>query len=163
MQTRRGTVLGKRGHRESSLVPTAKTHTVCEQLCTPESSPNAKRPRTSLTLEDDTSNKENIPPLKDYLIGTESSPPRRPRALRRSATEDITPTRLGHTFLSLYKNFYLIHSFRYSTLHVYFIYVTVNTNKSNCGFFYCNATSDATYPFVPSSHPYSCFASFYLQ
>jgi len=102
MQTRRGTVLGKRAHRESSSVPAAKAQVVCEQLLTPESSPIPKRPRTSLTLEDDTGNKENIPPL-NCLISSDSSPPRRPRALRRSATEDITPPRLGHISLSLTK------------------------------------------------------------
>lgn len=97
MQTRRGTVLGKRAHREPSSVPAAKA---CEQLLTPDSSPISKRPRTSLTLEDDASNKENIPPLNDWLISSESSPPRRPRALRRSATEDITLPRLGQILLS---------------------------------------------------------------
>src|SRR5260221_13515112 len=100
MQTRRGTVLGKRAHRESSSVPAAKAQVVCEQLFTPESSPIPKRPRTSLTLEDDASNKENIPPWNDCLISGESSPPRRPRALRRSATEDITLPRLGQILFS---------------------------------------------------------------
>lgn len=91
MQTRRGTVLGKRGYHESSspaLVPA--TRTVCEQLQTPDSSPNPKRSRMSISLEDDGSNKENIPPFKDGQISGDVTPPR--RALRRTATE-VTPTR----------------------------------------------------------------------
>ncbi|KAF9522655.1 hypothetical protein CPB83DRAFT_871919 [Crepidotus variabilis] len=95
MQTRRGTVLGKRGHHESSLSSTATNgHVVCEQLLTPESTPNPKRARTSLTLEDDASNKENIPPSREGSIMGDITPPRRTRSLRRTSTEIITPSRI---------------------------------------------------------------------
>ena len=102
MQTRRGTVLGKRGHsEESASASTSKNLAACEQLQTAESSPNPKRPRTSINHEDDGSNKENIPPFKGGSVNGDIPPSRRTRALRRSATEDITPTsiRLGNFFV----------------------------------------------------------------
>ncbi|KAF5328863.1 hypothetical protein D9619_011723 [Psilocybe cf. subviscida] len=71
----RGSVLGKRGHP----TPTNK------QLATPEPTPNPKRPRTSIGPDDD-SNKENIVP-PDCINYT----PRSARALRRAATEILTP------------------------------------------------------------------------
>lgn len=159
MQTRRGTVLGKRGYHESS---SAKTQVVCEQLHTPESSPNPKRPRTSLTLDDDGSNKENIPPLKDSLNSAELTPSRRARALRRSATEDTTPIRLGHIYLFL--PLLIIHYvLRYSTLCIYLVAATVYSINNNFGSELCNAATDATRPFIASSHPYPCSTSLHLQ
>ncbi|KAI0066233.1 P-loop containing nucleoside triphosphate hydrolase protein [Artomyces pyxidatus] len=89
----RSTVLGKRGHQthaesSSSSSPATSEPSFDEFIdatCTsPESSPCAKRARTSLTLPD---GKENIPPfLFDALADS-------PRALRRTSTEFMTPTR----------------------------------------------------------------------
>jgi hypothetical protein len=159
MQTRRGTVLGKRGYHESS---SAKTQVVCEQLHTPESSPNPKRPRTSLTLDDDGSNKENIPPLKDCLISAELTPPRRARALRRSATEDTTPMRLGHIHLFL-AHLIIHYVFRYPTLCIYVVSATVySINNNNFVSELCNATTNSTRPLIASSYPYPCSTSLHL-
>ncbi|CAA7260582.1 unnamed protein product [Cyclocybe aegerita] len=92
MQTRRSTVLGKRGHQDSSSPAPAPTQ-VCEQLQTPDNTPNPKRPRTSFTFVDDGSNKENIPPLSASPINGELTP-RAARMLRRTSTaEAITPPR----------------------------------------------------------------------
>ena len=90
MQTR-SSVLGKRGHQDASAnLPT--TANGCDQLRTPDNSPNPKRPRTSVTVLDGDGNKENIPPLKLSPVNGDTSP-RAIRALRRTATEVITPTR----------------------------------------------------------------------
>ncbi|KAH9484956.1 Cell division control protein 6-like protein [Psilocybe cubensis] len=89
MQTR-STVLGKRGHQDSTPVPSVKA---CEQLQTPDRTPNPKRARTNGNVLDDDGNKENIPPLK-VSPGSVDSSPRAARALRRNATETaVTPTR----------------------------------------------------------------------
>ncbi|KAF8160617.1 P-loop containing nucleoside triphosphate hydrolase protein [Crassisporium funariophilum] len=89
MQTR-STVLGKRDHQDAaSPAPGSK---VCEQLHTPDNTPNPKRARTT-TIVDDGSNKENIPPFRESLINPDI-PSRATRALRRTSTEAvITPPR----------------------------------------------------------------------
>ncbi|KAI0283654.1 P-loop containing nucleoside triphosphate hydrolase protein [Russula aff. rugulosa BPL654] len=92
----RASVLGKRSHR-SQVDPTpspASNKTLSHDLLdddddasTVDWSPCAKRPRTSIAPADRNGNKENIPPLRIDCL-EESS-----RALRRSSTEFITPTR----------------------------------------------------------------------
>ncbi|PPQ90534.1 hypothetical protein CVT25_015848 [Psilocybe cyanescens] len=90
MQTR-STVLGKRGHQDSTTP--APSVQVCEQLQTPDRTPNPKRARTNGSVLDDDGNKENIPPFKGSPGSVDSSP-RAIRALRRTVTEAvITPTR----------------------------------------------------------------------
>lgn len=88
----RGSVLGKRGHQVSS-VPVSSVES-CEQLQTPDSTPNPKRARTTSSVEDGDANKENIPP---FQLGSVTVPttPRSARAMRRHATsaEVVTPTR----------------------------------------------------------------------
>jgi len=81
----RSSVLGKRGHQESSPAPSTKS----EQLQTPDRTPNPKRARTTLLVDDD-SNKENIPPFMTSPVSANVTP-RSARALRRNATEVITP------------------------------------------------------------------------
>jgi cell division control protein 6 len=88
MQTR-STILGKRGHQDSSSASPANSF--CEQLQTPDNTPNPKRARTATVVVDGDSNKENIPPFN--IVLTDISP-RAVRALRRNATEsDVAPTR----------------------------------------------------------------------
>lgn len=91
MQTRRSTILGKRGHQESSTpAPSAQ---VCEQLQTPDNTPTPKRARTTVDFTGDDSNKENIPPFNLTPISVASTP-RATRALRRAVTEaTLTPPR----------------------------------------------------------------------
>ena len=92
----RASVLGKRSHR-SQVDPTPSpasnkslSHDPLDDdddASTVDWSPCAKRPRTSIAPADRNGNKENIPPLRIDCL-EESS-----RALRRSSTEFITPTR----------------------------------------------------------------------
>jgi len=90
MQTR-STILGKRGHQDSSSVSPANSS--CEQLQTPDNTPNPKRARTTTAIVDGDSNKENIPPVNNSPINIDISP-RAVRALRRNATESVVaPTR----------------------------------------------------------------------
>ena len=89
----RSSVLGKRSHQPRDLSPAPRS---CEQLQTPDPTPNPKRARTSTLVTDSDGNKENVPPFKGELVNGDSSPmsARAARALRRTATELlITPTR----------------------------------------------------------------------
>ncbi|KAF9482254.1 P-loop containing nucleoside triphosphate hydrolase protein [Pholiota conissans] len=88
----RSSVLGKRGHQVSSSPAPAMQ--ACEQLQTPDSTPNPKRARTTTSVEDGDGNKENIPPFKLTPIDATTSP-RSARALRRTSTSSaiMTPTR----------------------------------------------------------------------
>ncbi|KAI0000452.1 P-loop containing nucleoside triphosphate hydrolase protein [Russula vinacea] len=88
-------VLGKRPHR-SQFEPApspASNRSLSHDLdddddaSTVDWSPCAKRPRTSIPPSDHKGNKENIPPLRIDCLDESS------RALRRSNTEFITPTR----------------------------------------------------------------------
>ncbi|THV05128.1 P-loop containing nucleoside triphosphate hydrolase protein [Dendrothele bispora CBS 962.96] len=82
-------VLGKRAHHsEQSL-------SFCEQLQTPEPTPNPKRARTSSVVVDGSWNKENVPPFNLIPVAGEISPVRSrlTRSLRRNTTEEITPPR----------------------------------------------------------------------
>ncbi|KAF8971131.1 P-loop containing nucleoside triphosphate hydrolase protein [Flammula alnicola] len=90
MMHTRGSVLGKRGHQASSSP--APSLQACDQLQTPDSTPNPKRARTTTSILDGDWNKENIPPFRCSPINADMSP-RAIRALRRTATETITPTR----------------------------------------------------------------------
>ena len=66
----RSTVLGKRGHQDSS-----STHnSLCEQLQTPDSTPNPKRARTATIVVNGDSNKENIPPFDISPINVAATP-----------------------------------------------------------------------------------------
>ncbi|KAJ4497218.1 P-loop containing nucleoside triphosphate hydrolase protein [Lentinula lateritia] len=82
-------VLGKRSQRQDH-------GSTCEQLQTPEPTPDFKRVRTSSTTLDGDGNKENIPPFASNALNVESSSPtitsRAARALRRSATESMQST-----------------------------------------------------------------------
>ena len=90
MQTR-STILGKRGHQDSSSVLPA--HSFCEQLETPDNTPNPKRAQTTTVVLDGDSNKENIPPFNNSQINIDISP-RAVRALQQHATESVVaPTR----------------------------------------------------------------------
>ncbi|KAG6865205.1 hypothetical protein C0991_004514 [Blastosporella zonata] len=87
----RSSVLGKRSHEPS--IPA-----VCEQqLQTPDSTPNPKRVRTASAAVDGDSNKENVPPFSLEIVNMEISTPRATRALRRNATEFVTPVRTRPT------------------------------------------------------------------
>ena len=88
----RTSVLGKRSH-PSQLAAVANSLS-CDRLdddddasTVDDLSPCTKRPRTSLAPTDRNGNKENIPPLRLDLLNEPS------RALRRSSTEFVTPTR----------------------------------------------------------------------
>ncbi|KAK0205983.1 P-loop containing nucleoside triphosphate hydrolase protein [Desarmillaria ectypa] len=88
MQTPRSiqlSILGKRTHRSELSSPSN-----CEQLQTPDPTPNPKRPKTTITILDGDGNKENIPPYLIRTVNGDSSPPisaRAARALRRTSTE----------------------------------------------------------------------------
>ncbi|KAJ7594563.1 P-loop containing nucleoside triphosphate hydrolase protein [Mycena floridula] len=90
MQTPRSTrnsVLGKRAHQSEQQ---------CEQLLTPDATPNPKRARTSTSELDGDGNKENVAPFNLEALNSDlfSPSPRASRALRRTATEAVvTPTR----------------------------------------------------------------------
>ncbi|KAF5393365.1 hypothetical protein D9757_000526 [Collybiopsis confluens] len=80
--TRVDSVLGKRAQRQDQS-------SYCEQLQTPDPTPESKRLRTSSVLNGD-GNKENIPPFALNALNENASPTisaRGTRALRRSATE----------------------------------------------------------------------------
>src|SRR6266851_1299916 len=97
----RASVLGKRSHQ--SQLDAAPSPTLIksrsrdphdddnddddDDASTVDMSPCAKRPRTSLAPTDRNGNKENIPPLRVDVLNESS------RALRRSSTEIVTPTR----------------------------------------------------------------------
>ncbi|KAK0231340.1 P-loop containing nucleoside triphosphate hydrolase protein [Armillaria fumosa] len=88
MQTPRSThlsILGKRTRRGELPSPSN-----CQQLQTPDPTPNPKRPKTALTILDGDDNKENIPPYLIRAVNGDSSSPisaRAARALRRTSTE----------------------------------------------------------------------------
>ncbi|GBE81234.1 P-loop containing nucleoside triphosphate hydrolase protein [Sparassis crispa] len=92
MQTRsRTTVLGKRPHQVAD--PEATSTSQCDQtsgLPTPDSTPNPKRVRTTVTQLDGDSNKENIPPFVGQVVNPS---PRSIRSLRRTSTESISTPR----------------------------------------------------------------------
>ena len=92
----RASVLGKRSQRSQVDPPPSPASNKSlshdplnddDDASTVDWSPCAKRPRTSIAPADRNGNKENIPPLRIDCL-EESS-----RALRRSSTEFITPTR----------------------------------------------------------------------
>ena len=87
----RSSVLGKRAyqHQEAS---TASIAPCDEQLRTPDTTPNAKRVRTSLEVPDSDANKENVPPLSPE-VAMDIPSPASVRTLRRTTTEFVTPSR----------------------------------------------------------------------
>lgn len=82
-------VLGKRSHQRSASSSSLAT---CDQLATPDNTPDPKRPRTSLTLLDGTNNKENIPPYRVEAINAVDTPSI-PRSRRGSTASTHTPAR----------------------------------------------------------------------
>ncbi|KAF5351649.1 hypothetical protein D9756_007735 [Leucocoprinus leucothites] len=93
----RSSVLGKRGHHqqvESSPTSSLASKSV-DQLQTPDSTPLPKRPRVSMLAIDGDGNKENVPPFSPRLLTPDPSPvaSRTTRALRRSGTDIISPSR----------------------------------------------------------------------
>src|SRR6266850_538325 len=103
----RASVLGKRSHQsqlEATPSPTIITSLSRnphdddddDDASTVDLSPCAKRARTSLAPTDRNGNKENIPPLRADILNESS------RALRRSNTESITPTRSRTSTLFLF-------------------------------------------------------------
>ncbi|KAK0467707.1 P-loop containing nucleoside triphosphate hydrolase protein [Desarmillaria tabescens] len=90
MQTPRSkqlSILGKRTHRSELSSPSN-----CEQLQTPDPTPNPKRPKTTVTILDGDDNKENIPPYLIRAVNGDSSSPisaRAARTLRRTSTEAV--------------------------------------------------------------------------
>jgi len=147
----RSSVLGKRGHHESSSpAPSTKS----EQLQTPDRTPNPKRARTTLLIDDD-SNKENIPPFITSPVSANVTP-RSARALRRNATEMITP-RSRPGALGVDENFFfhvLIFSHSPSTKCVSCVSATRHTNDGYLNACYFNPTSNSTRIFTSS--PCSC-------
>ncbi|PCH43731.1 nucleoside triphosphate hydrolase protein [Wolfiporia cocos MD-104 SS10] len=92
MPSPRNTILGKRPH-QSSADPISSSDSACDLghglfLPTPDPTPNAKRPRISVTQTDDDSNKENIPPFVGEVINGPS--PRSTRSLRRTTSSSST-------------------------------------------------------------------------
>ncbi|KLO11018.1 P-loop containing nucleoside triphosphate hydrolase protein [Schizopora paradoxa] len=93
-QTATATVLGKRSGGALSRSPSVASlrSSSSSALLTPDTTPDAKKPRTSAgeVDEDPMANKENIPPLKDVVMATPVS-----RRLTRRATttgDFVTPT-----------------------------------------------------------------------
>ncbi|KAL4261539.1 Origin Recognition Complex 1/Cell Division Control Protein 6 [Pleurotus pulmonarius] len=88
----RSSVLGKRRAETNQTPSAASTKTVDQQLATPESPSNPKRPRTSLTLNEGDANKENVPPFNCEAVNEPSLSARAARALRRTSTTFAVPT-----------------------------------------------------------------------
>ncbi|KAF8627835.1 hypothetical protein AX15_004252 [Amanita polypyramis BW_CC] len=90
----RSSVLGKRGHQQEASIATP-TKSCDVQLPTPDSTPNPKRARTSISYYDGDSNKENVPPLSNEaaVLDTPPSSSRSVRPIRRTATELPSPSR----------------------------------------------------------------------
>ncbi|KAF8658290.1 hypothetical protein AX16_002062 [Volvariella volvacea WC 439] len=83
-------VLGKRAHLHTESPPTSSAHSKTEQLQTPDSTPNPKRIRTSIKLDDGESNKENVPPSSpEGSVDIPPSQSRVTRSLRRTTTEVV--------------------------------------------------------------------------
>ncbi|KAJ3800095.1 P-loop containing nucleoside triphosphate hydrolase protein [Lentinula aff. detonsa] len=87
--TRATSILGKRTQRQDQS-------SACEQLQTPEPTPDFKRVRTSSTTLDGDGNKENIPPFALNALNNETLHPiisaRAARSLRRGVTESMQST-----------------------------------------------------------------------
>jgi len=157
----RSSVLGKRGHQESSSpAPSAKSG----QLQTPDRTPNPKRARTTLLIDDD-SNKENIPPFMTSPINADVTP-RSARALRRNATEMIIPTRSRPGALDGDKFFFFPCShlpLSSPTKCVGRVSATGHTNDGNLQTRYLHPTSNSTHIFTSPSCPCACSSAIDLQ
>ena len=88
----RSSVLGKRAYQHQEASSTASITPCDQQLQTPDATPNAKRVRTSLEMPDSDANKENVSPFSPE-VAMDISSPTSVRALRRTTTEFITPSR----------------------------------------------------------------------
>ena len=85
-----GSVLGKRSH-QTTQVDAHDVSSLCDvenvtSLPTPDSTPNPKRAKTTVTLLDGDHNKENIPPFVLEAINASPSSSRLTRSLRRTST-----------------------------------------------------------------------------
>ncbi|KAG9220513.1 hypothetical protein CCMSSC00406_0003969 [Pleurotus cornucopiae] len=87
----RSSVLGKRRAETNQTPSAASSKTLDQQLATPESPSNPKRPRTSLTLNEGDANKENVPPFNCEAVNEPSLSARATRALRRTSTTFTVP------------------------------------------------------------------------
>ena len=83
----RSTVLGKRGHQDSPS-------SLCEQLQTPDNTPNPKRARTTTVVVDGDSNKENVPPFNISSIHVTATPTSSLMELTLSTPPPSPPTSL---------------------------------------------------------------------
>lgn len=157
MQTR--STLGKRGHQDSSSP--AVSLPVCDQLQTPENTPNPKRIRTIATAVDGDSNKENIPPFKGSSVTADS--PRAVRALRRTATEYVSPARSRPGTSTSAKNFAVANnSSSDSKTCLCCVFISCHPSDRYIASRNCNTTPNPTHCFAsfPRSRP--CFAPFHL-
>ncbi|KAI8993789.1 P-loop containing nucleoside triphosphate hydrolase protein [Trametes punicea] len=85
-----GSVLGKRSH-QIAHIETSDSSVFCDTqdlhtLPTPDSTPNPKRAKTTMTVLDGDHNKENIPPFVFRAINGSPSSSRFTRSLRRTST-----------------------------------------------------------------------------
>jgi cell division control protein 6 len=83
----RSTVLGKRGHQDSP-------NSLCEQLQTPDNTPNPKRARTATVVVDGDSNKENVPPFNISPLHIAATPTLNLMELTLSTPPPSPPTSL---------------------------------------------------------------------
>ena len=83
----RSTVLGKRGHQDSPS-------SLCEQLQTPDNTPNPKRARTVTIVVDGDSNKENVPPFNISSTHVAATPTTSLMELTLSTPPPSPPTSL---------------------------------------------------------------------
>ena len=83
----RSSVLGKRGHQDSS-------NSLCEQLKTPDNTPNPKRTQTATVVVDGDSNKENVPPFNISPIHIAATPTSDLMELTLSTPPPSPPTSL---------------------------------------------------------------------
>ncbi|KAK2467868.1 hypothetical protein APHAL10511_000163 [Amanita phalloides] len=88
----RSSVLGKRAHQQQDATTATLTKSCNVQLPTPDSTPNPKRPRTSISSYDGDSNKENVPPSSSQTVGSDVAPTVA-GTVRATTTEQLTPTR----------------------------------------------------------------------
>ncbi|GJE94901.1 AAA domain-containing protein [Phanerochaete sordida] len=95
MQTR-STVLGKRSAPSDTSSASSLASSPCDIALppTPEQTPTAKRIKHSSTEHEGDGNKENVPPFRvEAISGSPATTPRVARSLRRSSSEQLTPSR----------------------------------------------------------------------
>lgn len=102
MQTR-NSVLGKRSAPSDSSLASSLASSPCDIALppTPEQTPTAKRIKHSSTQLDGDGNKENVPPFRIEAISGSPTTARVARSLRRSNTEQLSPSRTRSSELQL--------------------------------------------------------------